>query len=192
VHATRSHMRARRARLAYLPIMYLTALMGGAVPINPGYGQATTSGLATDRELGTCTYYACALRIEEGTVLKGAEGHRITDLHAFPWSSDSASAHAAGYRANHTTGTALRVLAFAGTLGSLGLILKATADAMEAEEADETDQDAATADFEQQYRIAIGISLGSSAVGLVGRLFDSRARKQLSRAVWWHNRAFAR
>jgi hypothetical protein len=34
--------------------------------------------------------------------------------------------------------------------------------------------------------------IGSSVVRFIGGLFESHAKKQLARAIWWHNRELPR
>lgn len=173
----------------------IIALAISCCAFSPSHAQARNHQTGTMPAWQDCAYETCALRIEGAMVVQGTEGVRIPSLREFDWSSDTAAVNAAAYQSNRARGAAFRILGFTGTLASLALIAKASMDALEvsqASEGDMFDQDAAMAEYEKKYMIAVGISLGSSAAGLTGRLFDSRARKHLARAIWWHNRAFAR
>jgi hypothetical protein len=37
-----------------------------------------------------------------------------------------------------------------------------------------------------------GVAIGASVVSFIGGLFERRAKKQLARAIWWHNRELPR
>jgi hypothetical protein len=141
-----------------------------------------------------CAYDACALRIEGGSVVQGAAGSRVAGLGIFSnvagrvrWSSDSALHYARSYGSNHTAAGVTRGLASAGGIVATVLLVQAYLDARDRA------GDGGTVGLDRSKLHAVyGVAIGSSVVGFVGRLFEGHARKQLARAIWWHNRELPR
>ena len=133
----------------------------------------------------TCTYHACALRLEQRRLLRGAEGQPILSLGIWGApslrpqvaSSDSALAYAAEFDRHYTAGT---------RTGFLGLLGAAVAGALYAH----YDDRALSSDRPIMVPLGVAaVSLGLTVYG--GRRMD-RAMRSLSRAIWWYNRDLPR
>jgi hypothetical protein len=141
-----------------------------------------------------CTYDRCALRIEEGIVMQGIEGRRVTTptllgglSGGVEWRSDLARRYARRADARHRTA---RVLQSVGTLASLagaGLVLREMQNNQSVTGADDGAPGTARVNTGRLYTAA-GLVVGSTALGWAGRAVARGARQQLARAVWWHNR----
>jgi hypothetical protein len=103
------------------------------------------------------------------------------------WSSDSARHYAGSYGSNHTAGAVTRVLAWLGGAVATGLLVDAYLDAR-----DRAVEGGTVALDRSKLHAVYGVGIGSSVLGFVGNLFEGHARKQLSRAIWWHNRELPR
>ena len=132
----------------------------------------------------TCTYDACALRLEQRRLLRGAEGQPILSLGTWGApslrphvaSSDSALAYAAEFDRHYTVGT---------RVGFLGLLGAAVAGALYA-----SYDSALSSDRPVVVPLGVvAVSLGLTVYG--GRRMD-RAMRSLSRAIWWYNRDLPR
>jgi hypothetical protein len=178
-----------------LPIFI--ALFTSLLTVSPALRAQVDSGRAGPRvggPLANCTYDTCALRIEGGTVVQGAVGRRVGGLGLFNgvagrvhWSSDSALRYARSYQSNHTAAGVTRVLASAGGLAATVLLVQAYRDAR-----DRTVAGGTVGLDKSRLRTVYGVAIGSSVVSFVGGLFERRAKKQLARAIWWHNRELPR
>ena len=127
-----------------------------------------------------CSYDRCALRVEDTWLSRrlvvGPEGRTVARLGLGGPSlvnivqrSDSAVAHARRYERAQATGA---VLTLVGTIGSLAtFVAAAQRDAGDGRDA------------------LVAVNIGSLVVGLVGQGFQIRARRELARSLWWHNRA---
>lgn len=178
-----------------LPIQ--VALLTGLLAASPAPQAQVDSGRAGSRAggpLASCAYDLCALRIEGGTVVQGAAGRRVGGLGLFSgvarrvdWSSDSALRYARSYQSNHTAAGVIRVLASAGGLAATVLLVQAYRDAR-----DRTVDGGTVGLDKSQLRTVYGVAIGASVVSFIGGLFERRAKKQLARAIWWHNRELPR
>jgi hypothetical protein len=174
--------------LALLPVLF-------ALPIAAAAQTDTLlAGPRLPHQGALCAYDACALRIEGGSVVQGAAGRRVAGLGIFSnvagrvhWSSDSALRYARSYGSNHTAAGVTRGLASAGGIVATVLLVQAYLDARDREVG------GGTLELDQSKLHAVyGVAIGSTVVGFVGRLFEGHARKQLARAIWWHNRELPR
>ena len=128
-----------------------------------------------------CTYDACVLRVEESwfgrRIVRGPEGTLVARLGLGGPSlanvvvgSDSAVYHARLYERAQTTGT---VLTLVGTLGSIAAFVAY-----------------AQRDPEDDLRSElIAVNVGAVVVGVLGTTFQYKARRELSRSLWWYNRS---
>lgn len=126
------------------------------------------------------TYDRCALRLEGAELLRGADGVPVARLGLISgrlaeveWSSDSASRFAASFRSNYESGRMLQGVAIAVSAFAAVLVIQ------------DPDADSNRTAF-------YSAALVGSALAAVGRRVEEHGRRQLSRALWWHNRAFAR
>jgi hypothetical protein len=128
-----------------------------------------------------CSYDSCVLRVEDTwfsrRLVRGPEGTVVArlgfggpSLASVVQLSDSAVHHARLYQRAQTTGTVITTL---GTLASLASwVIYANADRDE--------------DLRQE---VTAINVGALVAGIVGTTFHLKARRELSRSVWWYNRA---
>jgi hypothetical protein len=80
--------------------------------------------------------------------------------------SDTAARYYAGFRRRHTTGV---LLGLAGTIAlTAGLFA-----------------------FDSDRDVGLALVIGGGLLGIGGGIQATRARDQLSQAVWWYNRTFA-
>jgi hypothetical protein len=156
--------------------------------------QVDTAPIGRIRRAAACPYDACALRLEAGKVLQGAAGRKVAGLGAFSsvmgieWSSDSARRYARSYQGNHTGATVVNTISLAASLVAGYLLFKAYDDAR-----DRLPEGQGTVGLDKSRLNAVyGVAIGSALFRTVGGLLDRKARRQLSRAVWWHNRELAR
>jgi len=127
---------------------------------------------------GPCSYDSCVLRVEDGwfsrKLLRGPEGVEVArlgfggpSLASMVQISDSAVAHARSYQRAQRVGATLT------TVGSIAAI-------------------AATIVLNEQNtdvrNEAWAVNIGGLAVWVVGNTFLYKARRELSRSVWWYNR----
>jgi hypothetical protein len=127
-----------------------------------------------------CTYDSCVLRVEETwfgrRIVRGQEGTLVARLGLGGPSltnvvigSDSAIHHARLYDRAQTTGSVLTLI---GTLGSIASFIAYT-----------------QRDPEDDLRSEIvAVNIGALVLGVVGTTFQYRARRELSRSLWWYNR----
>lgn len=141
------------------------------------------------REANQCGYDDCALRLEAGKLVRGRIGAPVARLGVFSnipkqveWTSDSAVVHARRYQARQSAGTALYAGSFIGLTASQFLFAKAASDAQREER--ELTMDDLT--------VPLAAGAGSVLVSIVGSVLVRGAQKEIARAIWWHNRAFAR
>ena len=170
----------RAARRALLPLLMLAALLPLAAA--PAAAQdAVRAAPATADAVQPCTYDACALRVEDGwfgrRVVRGPEGTLVARLglggprlENIVVGSDSAVYHARLYQRAENTGAVLTLI---GTIGSIASFIAYT-------------QRDADDDLRDE---VVAVNLSALALGVVGTTFQLRARRELSRALWWHNRA---
>lgn len=129
-----------------------------------------------------CSYDACALRVEDGwfsrRLLRGPEGTVVArlgiggpSLASVVQISDSAVQHARRYQSAQRTGTVLTTI---GSLGALAAVV-----ALNLQDRDVDDE-------------AIAVNIAGLAVWIAGNTYLYKARRELSRSVWWYNRAVAR
>jgi hypothetical protein len=144
-------------------------------------GAVLASDARAQEEGFRCTTYdRCALRLEGAQLLRGADGVPVARLGLLSgrlaeveWSSDSASRLAARFRANYESGRMLQGVAIAVSAFAAVLVIQ------------DPDADSNRTAF-------YSAALVSTALGAVGRRVEEHGRRQLSRALWWHNRDFAR
>jgi hypothetical protein len=150
---------------------------------------------STSTTAATCAWDACALRIEENKVLQGIEGREVGKLSLFKgvksvaWTSDSARQFASRAQSSHSTGLVFKTLGFAASIAGAVILFKG-------EETSTHDVNGATTTTttikKSDLYTGIGLGIGAAVLGAIGEVFDGRARKFLSRAVWWNNREIAR
>ena len=166
----------RRAAGA-LAVAALLALAAAPAPAQEPGRAVTASGTP-------CDYDACVLRVEETwlsrTLVSGPEGRVVARLgiggprlDRIVALSDSAAAHARAYHRAQTTGSILTLVGAAASIASFV-----------AYAGDEPTRD--------ERRQVVAINVGAAVVGIVGQTFQARARRELSRSLWWYNRAVTR
>jgi len=139
-----------------------------------------TSGVMLTGGGQPCSYDACVLRVEETwfgrKVVRGPEGALVARLGLGGPSlanvvvgSDSAVYHARLYERAQTTGTVLTLI---GTLGSVASLIAYS----QREPEDDLRSE------------VIAVNVGALVVGIVGTSFQYKARRELSRSLWWFNR----
>lgn len=161
-------------RLRLAPAALATAL--AAAPAARAQGVPARTGPATE----SCSYDACALRVEPGgffsrpVLLRGVSAERVQragfrgfDLQGVVQGSDSAVRYARDYRASQTRASAA---------GLVGTALAVTALIIS-----QSDDDTPVMPY----------SIGASVVGVYAGFEARRALGALSRALWWHNRQVA-
>ena len=128
-----------------------------------------------------CDYDSCVLRVEETwfsrKLVSGPDGRVVArlgwggpSLERIVAVSDSAVAHARLYRRAQNTGSLLTLVGAAASIASFVAYA----------------QDDLSRDRRRQ---VVAINLGAAAVGVVGQTFQTRARRELARSLWWYNRA---
>ena len=126
-----------------------------------------------------CSYDSCALRVEDGwfsrKLVRGPDGVVVAKLGLGGPSlvsvvqlSDSAVAHARRYQSAQRIGATLT------TVGSIATV--AAVIALNQQDRDVRDE-------------ALAVNIGGLAVWVVGNTFLYKARRELSRSLWWYNRA---
>jgi hypothetical protein len=183
-------MRSRTCTVALLAALALASLATRHANAQADAARAGPSAADRPRAGEECaaggTYDECALRFEEGRIRRGLAGETVLRLGWFtnvagrvPWLSDSAHFHARRYQSIHSTATLVKAVAVGGTIASLVLGANAKID---------DSGDVARYD-KSKIRNATILSLGSTALGYAGGIVNRHAKRHLSRAVWWHNRA---
>ena len=128
-----------------------------------------------------CDYDSCVLRVEETwfsrTLVSGPDGRVVArlgwggpSLERIVAVSDSAVVHARRYRRAQNTGAVLTLVGAAASIASFVAYA----------------QDDLSDDRRRQ---VVAINIGAAVVGVVGQTFQTRARRELSRSLWWYNRA---
>jgi hypothetical protein len=132
---------------------------------------------ATAQRPEDCDYAACALRLRYSLfsirLVQGQDQQRVASLGLFPPTvalfaerSDTAAQHYASFRRRHTSGA---LLTLAGTIAATAGLL-----------AYDSDDD-----------LGVTLVIGGGFLGIGGAIQATRAREQLSQAVWWYNRTLA-
>lgn len=128
---------------------------------------------------GPCSYDSCVLRVEDGwfsrKLLRGPEGVEVArlgfrgpSLASMVQISDSAVAHARSYQRAQNVGATLT------TVGSIAALTATIV--LNEQNTDVRDE-------------AWAVNIGGLAVWVVGNTFLYKARRELSRSIWWYNRA---
>lgn len=164
--------------LALLVLLLAIALLAAAALPRAAQGQARDAG---QPPLSSCTYDECGLRVDPGGVfgapelLRGSAGHRVArfgrlglDLPRIVAGSDSAVAHARAFRPLQRRAGIAGLLAAAAGLTAVGL------------------------DVASEANNPAPFSAAAGVLGLYAGFEAKRAARQLSRAVWWYNRAIPR
>lgn len=173
-----SRRAARRALLSLAALLPLAAVPAAAQDAVPDGARAAP---VTADARQPCTYDACALRVEDGwfgrRVVRGPEGTLVARLglggprlENIVAGSDSAVYHARIYQRAENTGAVLTLVA---TIGSIASFIAYT-------------QRDADDDLRDE---VVAVNISALVLGVVGTTFQLRARRELSRALWWHNRA---
>lgn len=122
----------------------------------------------------SCTYASCALRLRHSLfsmqLVQGEDQHRVASLGLFPPAvslfadrSDTAAQYYASFRRRHTGGV---LLSLAGTIAmAAGLVA-----------------------YDNNDDLGVALVVGGGLLGIGGGIQATRAREQLSQAVWWYNR----
>jgi hypothetical protein len=138
---------------------------------------ATLARPTLAQEDSACTWDRCALRVQHRTfggprLVRGSDGVKVAGLGWFPPAlpflaqrSDSAAVHYDAFRARHTAGNVLVLVA-------MGAFIAGYAIARDG-------NDGAGA----------AVLIGGLTVGLVGVAVTASGQNELSRAVWWYNRS---
>src|SRR5687768_10266869 len=125
-----------------------------------------------------CDYDSCVLRVEEtwfSRKLVSGPNDRVVarlgwggpSLERIVALSDSAAAHARAYQRAQTTGSILTLVGAAASIASFVAYAR-----------DDVSDDAR--------RQVVAINVGAALVGVVGQTFQIRARRELSRSLWWY------
>ena len=160
--------------------------------ILPGVPQAQTPVqpvLSAPRSDSVCTYDRCALWLDEPGLLQGAEGRvlarrrwfRQLPLRRFV-SGDSAIHHATLYEREERRGSTLSLV---GALAmTAGMVIAFAHDCGMGGNACRMSNETAIG--------TVTLMLGGMAIDIVGERSTNRATRARARALWWHNRQFAR
>jgi hypothetical protein len=132
-----------------------------------------------------CSYDTCALRVEQGRILRGIASVRVGRLGAFSATrlsplviaSDSAQRYAAAFDQHY--GPGMRWAAVGGI--GLGVVTVVVLDPSERQR----HSDGQWRGRDWGLLAGLLVSIGASEYG---RRRVERARRALSRSVWWHNR----
>ena len=136
--------------------------------------------------LASCSYDACALRVEPRflglALVRGTAGESVARLGLFGpnlerivQDADSAVRHARQYRRSQNRGGAA---ALAGTALTVAAVVQC--------------RDEGFYIVPDCSRTALSMFIGGAALSLYGGFELARANRALSRAVWWYNRALPR
>jgi hypothetical protein len=160
-----------------LTLPFAVALVAAAPPV-AAQGAGRDAG---QPPLSVCTYDECGLRVEPGglfrtpVLLRGARGQHVAgfgrlgpDLPRIVAGADSAVAHARAFRPLQRRAGVAGLLA--GAAAVTAIALDAASDAND------------SAPF----------SIGAAVLGVYAGFETRRAVRELSRAVWWYNRALPR
>jgi hypothetical protein len=164
---------ARHLRLAR-PLAAAAAVVLAAVTPATAAAQDSTRILTPAGQ--PCSYDSCALRVEDGwfsrRLVRGPEGTTVArlglggpSLASVVQLSDSAVTHARRYQSAQRAGD---IISLVGTVGSIAALV-----------ALDDDSDASQ---------TIAINVGSAVVFAIGQGFHIKARRELSRSLWWYNR----
>jgi len=144
-------------------------------------GLAAAAGLLgpTPTAAQECTYAACALRLQGGSIVAGAQPTTVTRLPFWsnpelrPWmvTSDSVENYVDVVEANWKSGN---LLSYSGML--VGVVGFALTRPFEAGVTDDT-----------RYWVGLGLMGAGIGLGLRGSSKQQRARDALSTAIWWYN-----
>jgi hypothetical protein len=136
-----------------------------------------------------CTYDRCALWLDVHGLVQGADARLLARhrwLRSLPLrrfvSGDSAIHYAMRYEHERRRGTTLSALG--GLALSAGMVIALAHDCGFGADRCEISNRAAA--------VTITLILGGIAVDLVGQRSTTRAGRARARALWWHNRQFAR
>lgn len=165
---------ARHSRRARAAAALTIALASGAAAPATAAAQDSTRVLTPTGQ--PCSYESCALRVEEGwfsrRLVRGPEGTVVARLGLggpklvdVVQLSDSAVAHARSYQSAQRTGDIASLL---GSIGSIAALVALD---------DDTDSGE-----------VIAINVGAAVVFAIGQGFHIKARRELSRSLWWYNR----
>lgn len=135
------------------------------------------SATATAQSPEDCSYTACALRLRYSLfsirLVRGQDQQRVASLGLFPSSvplfaerSDTAARYYASFRRRHTSGV---LLSLAGTIAMTAGFLA----------------------YDSNHDLGVALVIGGGLLGIGGGIEATRAREQLSQAVWWYNRTLA-
>ena len=168
------------ARIAAAALVALAAHApsSGAQPANAPAGVTAAPA---------CTYDACALRVEQRAILRGAGGARVGRLGTFGApalapivaGSDSAARHAADFDRDYGTGKKLLHGGALAALVPLTVVYNRTLF--------DDGRDVRTGDW-----VLLAAAIPGLAVEIWGARKVERSLRSLSRAVWWYNRDLPR
>ena len=151
----------------------------------PAAARAQEPGRVVTAPGTPCDYDSCVLRVEETwfsrRLVSGPDGRVVArlgwggpSLERIVALSDSAAAHARAYQRAQTTGSILTLVGAAASIASFVAYAQ-----------DDASDDAS----DDRRRQVVAINVGAALVGVVGQTFQIRARRELSRSLWWYNRA---
>jgi hypothetical protein len=145
---------------------------------------ASSNAQATDQAraaVSSCTYDRCAFRIEGIDIVQGMEGRRVgriwpfgvPAMTQFVAGSDSAVKYARIFERDYPRGTAI------GLVGAVmtGAALQGMFD------------DFPPSKVHEEWVAAFAVGLGA---GIWGGILEGRARRALSKSIWWYNRDLPR
>lgn len=164
----------RAARRIAAAILAFGAILGAAAP---AAAQDSTRIVAPGGL--PCSYDSCALRVEDGWFSRrlvrgpngvlvaklGIGGPKVTEIVQL---SDSAVAHARSYQHAQTVGNTFTLL---GTISSVAAIV-----ALNQRKGDQRSE-------------SIAVNVGTLVLYGIGTAYNLKARRELSRSLWWYNRA---
>ena len=139
-----------------------------------------------------CTYERCSLWLDRGRLVQGAQASVVArsgffrPLRVLPFvAGDSARYYGSLYERNARRASRLSLAAL--TLLAGGLVVGLSGDCRTIIPLDtEYCQDDASGP------IAAGLLLGGYTLEIIGFTISSRGHRSLVRALWWHNRQYAR
>lgn len=139
-----------------------------------------------------CTYERCSLWLDRGRLVQGAQASIVArsgffrPLRVLPLvAGDSARYYGSLYERNARRASRLGIAAL--TLLTASMVVGLTGDCRTIVALDtEYCQDDASGP------VAAGLLLGGYTVQIIGFTISSRGHRSLARALWWHNRQYAR
>ena len=155
-------------------------LLAAAAPAAAQEPTATPAPVVTNAGQ-PCGYDSCVLRVEESwfsrKLVRGPEGTVVArlgfggpSLASVVQVSDSAVAHARAYQRASTTAAVFNTLGLAASVASWVIYLQGD-------------------DGEDLRQEVTAINVAALVSGIIGTTFNYKARRELTRSLWWYNRS---